>query len=97
MGELALAGETHEVSHRALAIRLTPIEFKLLYLLAANAGRVVTAARLVDYAWDDDGDVSLLKTHISHIRTKLGLPQDYILGDIRAVPRVGYLSSPGAP
>jgi DNA-binding response OmpR family regulator len=45
---------------------------------------------MVDYAWGyDGGDVSLLKTHISHIRKKLDLPQRDI-GDIRAVARVGY-------
>ena len=90
VGELVLDVESHEVIHRDQDIQLTPIEFKLLYILAANRGRVVTSSRLVDYAWGyDGGDVSLLKTHISHIRKKLQLPQPD-LGDIRAVPRVGY-------
>jgi two-component system OmpR family response regulator len=90
VGELALDMESHEVVHHGQEIQLTPIEFKLLYILAANCGRVVTSTRLVDYAWGyDGGDVSLLKTHISHIRKKLQLPQAD-LGDIRAVPRVGY-------
>jgi DNA-binding response OmpR family regulator len=90
IGELTLDVETHEVIHRGREIALTPLEFKLLHILAANAGRVVTASRLVDYAWGyDGGHVSLLKTHISHIRKKLDLPQNDI-GDIRAVARVGY-------
>jgi DNA-binding response OmpR family regulator len=46
--------------------------------------------RLVDYAWGyDGGDGTLLKTHVSHIRKKLQLPQGE-LGEIRAIPRVGY-------
>jgi DNA-binding response OmpR family regulator len=90
VGDLMLDVETHEVIHHGQEIPLTPLEFKLLHILAANAGRVVTATRLVDYAWGyDGGDVSLLKTHISHIRKKLDLPQSDI-GDIRAVARVGY-------
>lgn len=90
IGELSLDIETHEVIYRGQEIMLTPIEFKLMHILAANCGRVVTSTRLVDYAWGyDGGDVSLLKTHISHIRNKLGLPQDDI-GNIVAVPRVGY-------
>jgi len=90
VGELMLDVETHEVIHRGREIALTPLEFKLLHILAANSGRVVTSTRLVDYAWGyDGGDVSLLKTHISHIRKKLNLPQSDI-GDIRAVARVGY-------
>lgn len=90
VGELALDAETHEVIHRGNEVQLTPIEFKLMYILAANCGRVVPSSRLVDYAWGyDGGDVSLLKTHISHLRKKLQLPQSD-LGDIRAVPSVGY-------
>jgi two-component system, OmpR family, alkaline phosphatase synthesis response regulator PhoP len=90
VGDLNLDVETHEVIYRDEELQLTPIEFKLLYILAANCGRVVTSTRLVDYAWGyDGGDVSLLKTHISHIRKKLDLPQRD-LGDIRALPRVGY-------
>jgi DNA-binding response OmpR family regulator len=90
VGQLLLDRETHEVSDDGRPVHLTPLEFKLLYILATNAERVVTANRLVDYAWDyDGGDVSLLKTHFSHLRKKLGLPRPD-LGDIKAVPRVGY-------
>jgi DNA-binding response OmpR family regulator len=90
VGELVLDSETHEVMHGARQIQLTPLEFKLLYMLAANYGHVVTSTRLVDYAWGyDGGDVALLKTHMSHIRKKVGLPLPD-LGDILAIPRVGY-------
>lgn len=90
VGPLVLDAESHDVRLDERPIQLTPIEFRLLYILAANNGRVVSTARLVDYAWGyDGGDVSLLKTHVSHIRKKLQLPQEEI-GEIRAVPRVGY-------
>jgi DNA-binding response OmpR family regulator len=90
VGQLTLDVETHEVIHQGREIALTPLEFKLLHILAANTGRVVTSTRMVDYAWGyDGGDISLLKTHISHIRKKLDLPQPDI-GDIRAVAKVGY-------
>ncbi len=90
LGELSLDLESHEVRHGGREIRLTPTEFKLLYMLAANAGRVVPSTRLVDYAWGyNDGDESLLKTHISHIRKKLGMPNEDV-GNITVLPRVGY-------
>lgn len=90
VGDLTLDAESHDVRLRDKPIQLTPIEFKLLYILAANTGRVVSTSRMVDYAWGyDGGDVSLLKTHLSHIRKKLGLPRPD-LGEIRAIPRVGY-------
>ena len=56
-------------------MQLTPLEFRILYLLAINEGRVIPYSRLVEYAWGyyDEGNSSLLKTHICHIRKKLGL------------------------
>ena len=70
--------------------QLTPLEFRILYLLAMNEGQVIPYARLVDYAWGfEGGDASLLKTHICHIRQKLGLPLDGP-GAIRSLATVGY-------
>ena len=90
VGDLILDMESHEVTFHDRQIQLTPIEFQLLYILAANYDRVVSSSRLVDFAWGyDGGDTSLLKTHISHIRKKLQMP-DCGIGDIRAIPRVGY-------
>ncbi len=90
VGDLVLDVEAHEVRHGERVVSLTPIEFKLLHILAVNCPRVVSANRLVDYAWGyDGGDVSLLKTHICHIRQKLALPAGGV-AEIRSVPRVGY-------
>ena len=72
-------------------VQLTRLEFRLLYCLAANADRVVTTPHLIDFAWGLDGDCdsSLLKTHISHIRSKLqGIAPGSVT--IRALPGVGY-------
>jgi DNA-binding response OmpR family regulator len=56
-------------------IRLSSLEFRLLHLLAANMGRVVSYARLIEYAWGypEESSSSLLKTHVSNLRRKLGL------------------------
>lgn len=90
VGDLLLDVESHQVTHGEHSVRLTPIEFRLLYILAMNVGRVVSGTRLVEYAWGYDGsDTSLLKTHISHIRAKLKLPRGGP-GDINAIPGVGY-------
>jgi DNA-binding response OmpR family regulator len=90
VGELVLERESHQVQVNGRTVRLTPIEFRLLYLLASNAGRVVQATRLADYVWGyDEGDAALLKTHCSHIRKKLRLGPGGP-AEIQAVPRVGY-------
>jgi DNA-binding response OmpR family regulator len=71
-------------------VPLTPLEFRILYLLAMNEGHVILYSRLVDHAWGfEGGDASLLKTHICHIRQKLGLPLDGP-GAIRSLATVGY-------
>jgi DNA-binding response OmpR family regulator len=89
-GDLELDGESHSVTRGGRTVRLTPLEFKILFILASNQGRVVKSERIVEYAWNYDGaDSSLLKTHVSHIRTKLGMTREsgpYI----KVVPWVGY-------
>lgn len=89
-GSLQLDIDAHEVRRDDQIIHLTPTEFRLLHILALNAGRVVSSARLVEFAWGyDESDVLLLKTHICHIRSKLGLSRG-CLGDIVSIPGVGY-------
>jgi DNA-binding response OmpR family regulator len=90
VGDMVLDIDSHEVRRGGRMVRLTPIEFRLLYMLAVNAGRVVGGSRLVEYVWGYDGkDVTLLKTHVSHLRSKLGLPRRGA-GSITALPGVGY-------
>ena len=90
VGDLHLDLQSHEATKGGKQVQLTPLEFRILYLLAMNEGRVIPYSRLVEYAWGyDGGDSSLLKTHICHIRKKLGMPADG-KGGIKAVPGVGY-------
>ncbi len=90
VGNLVLDLQSHEVTKAGRPVQLTVLEFRILFILAMNEGRVIPYARLVEYAWGyDGGDSSLLKTHICHIRKKLGMPADG-KGGIKAVPGVGY-------
>jgi DNA-binding response OmpR family regulator len=96
-GGLVLDVDSHEVHRDGTTTRLTPTEFRLLYILAMNLGRVVSGPRLVEYAWGyDESDVLLLKTHVCHIRRKLRLPRG-LPGDIMAVPGVGYRLTSSEP
>ena len=90
VGKVRLDLQSYRVTDGDRQIQLTPLEFKILYLLGVNEGRVIPYSRLVEYAWGyEGGDSSLLKTHICHIRQKLGLSAGKH-GGIRAVPGVGY-------
>lgn len=89
-GSLDLDVQSFEVRRDGQPIRLTPLEFRILHILAANKGRVVPYDRLIEYAWGHEGgSPSHLKIRICSIRKKLGLP---VSGDagIKAVVGTGY-------
>jgi DNA-binding response OmpR family regulator len=68
-------------------VHLTPIECRLLSLLAANAGRVVSRQRLAEHVWGyGSGGGPLLPAHISNIRDKLNLGRR----ELGAVTGLGY-------
>ncbi len=90
-GDLTLDRESHEVTKNNRPVQFTPLEFRILYMLAQNVGRVVPYSRLIEYGWGyyDEATSILLKTHVCHIRTKLGLRAGGSSA-IRAVLGVGY-------
>lgn len=54
-------------------VRLTPIEYKILELLARNRGRVFSAEQIYSNVWNEDCVVSdnTIAVHIRHIREKI--------------------------
>jgi len=91
---LVLDPEAYEVTWRETVCRLTPTEFRILYLLVTNAGHVVSANRLYTYVWGaDGGDANALRSHISHLRHKLEV-DGQAPGSITSVPAVGYVFRP---
>jgi DNA-binding response OmpR family regulator len=92
MDGLSLDPEAYEVTWRDHWVRLTPTEFRILYLLATNPGHVVPASRLYTYVWGSDGgDANALRSHISHLRRKLEKIGGEVPGQITSVPAVGYV------
>ncbi len=91
VGELVLDLESQEVTKAGQPVQLTRLEFRILYILAMNEGRVVPYSRLIEYAWGyyNEANSSLLKTHVTHLRQKLGLTASGP-GSIKAVLGVGY-------
>ncbi len=91
VGDLVLNLEVQEVTKAGQPVQLTRPQFRILYILATNEGRVVPYSRLIEYAWCYYNEVSsgLLKTHVTHLRQTLGLPTAGV-GCIKAVPGVGY-------
>jgi two-component system OmpR family response regulator len=102
LDDLILDPETYEANVGDAIVRLTPTEFRILYLLATNAGHVVPSSRIYTYVWGSDGgDANALRSHISHLRHKLDVPQSGG-ATITSVPAVGYVmrratSAPARP
>ncbi len=82
-------------------VRLTPIEFRLLAVLARHAGRVVTHRQLLTEVWGPQsaGETQYLRVYLTHLRRKL--EPDPSRGRIfHNEPGVGYrleLASPPEP
>lgn len=60
------------------ALKLTPTEYKLLCLLAKDAGKVLTHTYLTDKIWGSswESDMASLRVHMATLRKKLEKNQD---------------------
>src|SRR5579875_3061076 len=72
-GDLVLDPQFHSVQRDGVEIRLTALEFKLLYELVLHEGQVLPHQVLIDRVWGYDGvdDAALIKGHIRNLRRKL--------------------------
>jgi two-component system, OmpR family, KDP operon response regulator KdpE len=78
----------HEAKLGEEVIKLTPIEFGLLKVLAEHAERIVTQTQIVDLVWPTQATDSSegLRVHINHLRKKLGIRGVRIINE----PGIGY-------
>jgi len=72
-GDVTMNFDNHEVTVHGEPVKLTPTEYKLLYQLVRNAGRVLPFDTLLGKVWGDEyrSDLDYLKTYISRLRKKL--------------------------
>ena len=73
IGDISIDPEQHVVTVRGSVTKLPLKEFELLYVLIANAGRVMTRETLIDSVWGTDyyGDTKTLDVHIKRLRSKI--------------------------
>ena len=94
-GVIRLDPEQHTfVVADGVPVRLTPLEFRLLYVLILNVGHVLSAETLVEKVWGytGDGNRDLLKGLVRRLRGKIE-PDVRVPVYIRTVPGVGYAFS----
>lgn len=73
VGELEIDLVGRDVRTHGTEVHLTALEQALLYLLASNAGTVVTRDRILDAIWGDDflGESNIIERHVRSLRSKL--------------------------
>jgi two-component system KDP operon response regulator KdpE len=72
-GDLTVRFQDHAVRVRGEPVKLTPVEYKLLYHLVRNAGHVLPHQALLDRVWGAEYGATpdYLKVFISRLRGKL--------------------------
>jgi DNA-binding response OmpR family regulator len=75
-GDLVVDAARQTVLRAGRQLDLAPKEFRVLELLLAAQGRVVSAEELLERAWDENADpfTAAVKITISRVRAKLGEP-----------------------
>lgn len=74
MGDLTVNFSERLVKRGEKAIALSATEYKILYELATNAGRVLTHEQLLQRVWGPEysGETELVRSFIRNLRRKLG-------------------------
>ena len=91
LGELTIDYANRAATVSGHRVQLSATEYKLLFELSINAGRVLTHDQILQSVWGAgyDGDVSLLRSTLRNLRHRLGDDANdpsYIFTE----PRVGY-------
>lgn len=72
-GPIRIDHERHEVTVDGVAVKLTPIEFRLLSALARRAGKVMTHRQLLEEVWGPgkESETHYLRVHTASLRRKI--------------------------
>jgi two-component system, OmpR family, response regulator AdeR len=89
LGGVRIDAEAHLAMAGSDRIDLTPVEFRLLRILAERAGRLVTRGQLVDAAMGEDSFDRSVDPHISRLRQKLERHGD-VMVKVASVRGEGY-------
>jgi two-component system, OmpR family, response regulator RpaA len=75
IGQYSLNTRTYEfIGPKSGKIRLTPVQYDLLYHLMNHPGEIFSPARLLDEVWDypsDAGSPDLVRVHIKNLRERI--------------------------
>ena len=91
IGDLNIDFAGRNITRAGKPVRLTPVEYKLLVLLARNCDKVLTSAQILEEVWGADyiAETQILRTHICRLRSKIE-PDKSRPSIILTEPGVGY-------
>lgn len=94
IGDLEINGRAKTVKRNGESIILTAKEFKLLYYLAKNSGRIVSRDQILDNVWDINFDMNtnVVDVYITYLRKKIDKPFETKL--IHTMKGLGYVIKP---
>ncbi len=76
-GDLSIDYTSRQVTLAGKEVRLTAIEYRLLTLLCANVGKVLTHSYIIDQIWGGgvETDIISLRVYMTSLRKKLKAAQ----------------------
>lgn len=94
ISDLEINGRAKTVKRDGEAIVLTAKEFKLLYYLAKNSGRIVSRDQILDNVWDINFDMNtnVVDVYINYLRKKIDKP--FATKLIHTMKGLGYVIQP---
>lgn len=90
-GKIEVDAARRQVSKSGAPVHLTPIEYKLLLMLVANAGKVLTHRHILREVWGPSHaeDTHYLRVYMTGLRRKLETDPNFAR-HIKTEPGVGY-------
>lgn len=76
------------------AVRVTPTELRVLFVLAANAGRSVSKADIGAVVWDRHVTQNCVEVYVGYVRAKL--VKVGVVRGLRTIRGIGYRLERGA-
>jgi len=89
IGAIRVDAKAHRAWVAEEELKLTPIEFKILWVLAQHLNAVRTREQLLKQVWENGGDEILDRTvdaHVKRLRSKLGVARE----QLETVRGIGY-------
>jgi two-component system OmpR family response regulator len=88
VADLELDEGSRDVRRAGHLVHLSPTEYKLLHLLMANAGQVLSKRQILDHVWAYNFDTNIVESYVSYLRRKVDRGDPRLIHTLRGA---GYM------